>query len=128
MLIILLPLTVFLVGIIMGYVGNRRGYDSFNFEALTMACLIIGGFFLLVSLILLPIQRNSTSADIEAHKAIGRTMVETRRHEISELERIGLTQDVLETNMKLAKAKYYANSPWFGIYYPKKVIDVEEVY
>jgi len=87
---------------------------------------LIGG--LIISLFALPLQRNFVLAEIQQHEAIRHTVNISREiDEITEWERIRLTEDIIETNKNMAKFKYYAGHPWFSLYYPKEVLDVNYI-
>ena len=82
-----------------------------------------------MALAAIPIHRNSVYADIARYEAIRQTVAISReRGETTELERIKLAENIIETNMDLAKAKYYAKHPWFKLYYPEEVLEVEPIY
>ena len=127
---ILLSLLLIGLGFAFDYCDKIWGDGWANtWDTLALMGWIFGTITLFLALIFIPINRNCVLAGIERHEAIRQTVAITREMgESTKLERIKLTESILETNTSLAKTKYYASHPWFKLYYPKEILDVEPIY
>lgn len=66
-------------------------------------------------------------AKIRRLEAFKFTLKNERVDSISPLERIQLTNQVIEWNLWIADAKYWAQNPWTNIFYNKKVLTLEPI-
>lgn len=101
-------------------------FESELFEILQAIFVVIGLAGLAISIFVLPLQRNYVLSEIQQYEAIRHTVNVSRElEEITEWERIKLTEDIIEANKNIARFKYYAGHPWFKLYYPEEVLGVE---
>jgi len=102
--------------------ANKHDWDDF----LGLIFAVIGCIIFALSLIFIPIYRNDVYVSIQKHEVIRQTVIAARdQGDITQFERISLTEDVIDANKRLTHMQYYAGHPWFKLYYPEEVLDVE---
>lgn len=122
---LLLALLLVCLGVVFYYIHK---YWDGEWDMAAFICLVFGGIALAITLIAIPLCRNNILAQIEKHEAIRQTIIIAREQgEITGLERVRLIEDIIEANKALAYAKYYASHPWFKLYYPEEVLEVEPI-
>ena len=77
------------------------------------------------ALIAMPITVYNQNQEIDAFIALQETVDVQRESEISDYERITLTNKIIEANQDLAKAKYAKTHLWFNWFNSKRVLELE---
>ena len=92
--------------------------------SITMIC----GVFLFLSLLFWPIEYYETKATIAVYPEMVKSIESARRGEISEFERMALTQTIIQFNMELKRKQYWNETFIFDIYVPDEIMDIEPIY
>ncbi len=121
-------IVLFLVVVVIGY-SLQALSESWSLEIWGEMILGVGLILLALSLLMIPLHRAMVNSSIAEHEAIRQTVTISREQgEITDLERIRLTEDIVKANRWLASAKYYVGNPWLNIYYPKDLQLLEPIY
>ena len=88
--------------------------------------MIVAGILLLISLIILPINRQSCFADIAKIKAFQETVSASRMENLSEIERAAILSKIAEWNEWIAETKYYNNTIW-DIFIPDEAANLQPI-
>ena len=121
-------IVLFLVVVVIGY-SLQALSESWNLEIWGEMILGVGLILLALSLLMIPLHRAIINGGIAECEAIRQTIVVSREQgELTNLERIRLTEDIVKANGWLASTEYYAGNPWFSIYYPKDLQLPEPIY
>ena len=121
-------IVLFLVVVVIGY-SLQALSESWNLEIWGEVILVMGLLLLFFSLLMIPLHRAIINGGIAECEAIRQTIVVSREQgELTNLERIRLTEDIVKANRWLASTEYYAGNPWFSIYYPKDLQLPEPIY
>jgi hypothetical protein len=78
----------------------------------------------IIALILLPISYYNGKAEIKRYYALKQTIEDSRKKEISDIERAALTKEIAEYNADLASVKYW-NDTIFDIYIPDELAELD---
>ncbi len=113
-------LKILLVGLVLGIL--TRGYFKWEFigDVLIGICSIL----LIIVAITIPLNIQTTKADIQSYYVLKNTIEEARNNNFSELERAGLVNRIIENNIALAKYQYYNNTIW-DLWIPDEIMDLE---
>ncbi|MZK53474.1 hypothetical protein [Clostridium beijerinckii] len=84
-------------------------------------------FITAVMIILIPICRYYSAGRIVEYKTRQATIEQQRKSNISELERVELTKEILGDNAWLSGCKYDVSNKWFDIYYDKEVLNLQPI-
>jgi len=110
-----------------------KGFLSDAFEedlwfGLLLLVFIISLLAMTVSFIVIPSKRMQTNAFIQEH-AIVQTTINVMREQgdITNLERVRLSEDIIDINRNLAVRQFYAAHPWFSIYHPSEILELEPI-
>jgi len=100
-------------------------------EAISIILFVIIVLALLsfiIGIVRIPVTRLQTGSMIHQHKII-QTTVDTMRenHIITDFERIKMSEDIIDANKKLAHLQFYAAHPWFSIYHPSEILELEPI-
>lgn len=104
-----------------------------NTESLLLASVhniivIILSIVLFVALIALPIERLNSAAFIQQHQVVQQTIDSMRENEqVTYLERIRLSEDIIEINKETANRQFYAAHPWFSIYQVPGILKLKPI-
>jgi hypothetical protein len=123
LLITLIIITIILFGIGFAIDKISYWYDGDVFKFFGWISLIIT----IVAIILVPICRYNSTGRIIEYKTRQATIEQQRKANISELERVQLTKEILDDNAWLSACKYDVNNKWFDIYYDKEVLNLEPI-
>jgi len=95
---------------------------------------IVGAFLfygfvvvLLSCLLCLGINRAEARTNALSIEAARRTVIAARSSDVSEYELAALQASVMEYNTWLADAQYWQKHPWFGVFTPAYVQDIEPI-
>lgn len=116
-------LLVLLVGLlILGkFLDDRWGWRS----EIGVGLIVIAMICLLIIAVAWTITYFSVKAFVNAeYLAIAETIKNSRLEEISELERVALTNTILEANSYIASCQYW-NTTIFDPFYPDEVMELE---
>ncbi|WP_310876955.1 hypothetical protein [Priestia megaterium] len=102
----------------------KLGNEGSDLDVFTFIGAMLSGVCLVVALIILPIQYNSGKAEVERYKALKVTIEESRKSEISDIERAALTKKIADYNADIASVRYWNNTT-FGIYIPDELAELE---
>ena len=119
MLIFLILVCLLIAGIIL---------LCYDFELLGSILTVIGGFFLLICLITLPIKIYKTKAKIEQFKITEKTYLRSRvkiynKHRIY-IENAAIQIDIAKQNRWLVNVQYW-NKTIFDIWIPDEIMNLE---
>lgn len=121
-------IVLFLVVVVIGY-SLQALSESWSLEIWGEMILGVGLILLALSLLMIPLHRAIINGGIAECEAIRQTIVVSREQgELTNLERIRLTEDIVKANRWLASTEYYAGNPWLSIYYPKDLQLPEPIY
>lgn len=127
--LILIAFGIILLGFLFMWIYKKWEEPKCNFDdswwVAAMTSWVFGGLFLFILLIVIPIQRFDVKANIQEYEAFKKTVQISRLNELSEYERAAITKDVADWNQWIARAKYYNNTFWFGVYWPNEVDKLE---
>ena len=103
-----------------------------NTESLLLASVHIIGIILSIVLfavlIGLPIERLNSAAFIQQHQVVQQTIDSMRENEqVTYLERIRLSEDIIEINKETANRQFYAAHPWFSIYQVPGILKLKPI-
>jgi hypothetical protein len=93
-------------------------------EELGLFMGIISGITLLVALIVIPINRASHYDEIQQYNAVKMTIEESRKSNISDIERAAIINKIASWNAKIASLRYW-NDTIFDIYIPDEATKLE---
>ncbi len=110
-----------LVGI--GVIVHNKGY---KYEGSGLLIAFFPGLFLVIALILLPIERMNNYADIASHESLRETVEYARVEDMSEYERVTILSNIADSNQRIARMQYLNTTIW-NWYYPSEIIDVEPI-
>ena len=108
------------VGLISGIYLLEKTYH----EILGCTLFTVCGIILFATLILLPVSYYSEKGNIQEYYALEQTVNNARSNGVNDIERATLTSKIAETNMWLAKTKYW-NDTIFDIYIPDEVMELK---
>lgn len=69
----------------------------------------------------------STRSDIREHEAFRNTVNQQRKLGVSDLEKVQLTQKIIEQNQWLAREQFWATNPWTDVFYDRAILDVKPI-
>lgn len=125
MLLSILCTTLFVSAIL--WVILDKKYNWYTDLGAAIACVLLGILFLL-NCICLAACPASTSADIRAFEAVRQTINEQRSDkQLSELERVQLTDRIIKQNEWLASEQFWASNKWLNWYYDKKILTIQPI-
>src|SRR4051812_5676633 len=87
-------------------------------------CTVIFFAFVIINLIVLWADHSKTRSDIREFEAAKSTIIEQRKIQSTEYERVKLTEIIIDHNTWLAKEQYWAQSLWLNWYYDKSILKV----
>lgn len=120
--------TLVLIGLLLIAIGCMWWASSVD-EIDSTAPLMIGAcallcFFSIV--IIVPTHRFKANRWMASYKAAQSTLQQSRKDsQLNPLEFATIQQKVIHLNMELATNKYYANLPFFAMYYPSKILKLK---
>jgi hypothetical protein len=85
---------------------------------------IISGLALIVFLIILPLNRIDHYDQIQKYNAIKMTIEESRKENVSDIERAALINKIADVNKDIASTRYW-NDTIFDIYIPDEAAKLE---
>jgi predicted PurR-regulated permease PerM len=109
---------VFLLSFLVWKLQSRRDY--YDAEVYLLVSIFAGAVFF-VSLIIWPTAYASDVSNVEAFKAAKETVQHLRTQQTSDVERVMLSQDIVNHNRWLAKAQYWNDNIWADIFIPDSV-------
>ena len=116
---IVLPIVLLVSGLVL---CKKTAYDW------PAAGVVVGGFTLLMIIIIWPIVYVDTISDIKEFKATQETIVFARANtSISEYEKAALTHKIIDANKWLARTQYWANMSIFDMFYPDEVNELKPI-
>lgn len=120
--ILLGGLALLTVAFLVAHVAACRGY-SYCDGYLLLA--LFPGLFLVLALLVVPLQRVTIHAIIAGHYAIGETLARARENDFDGFERATLQREVVDSNRSLAEIQvlYHYWKPFI----PAAVLDVEPI-
>lgn len=101
------------------------GYSCSGDTLKFFGCLAL--IITVIAILLVPICRYHSTGRIIEYKTRQATIEQQRKSNISELERVELTKEIIEDNAWLSDCKYDVNNKWFSIYYDKEVLNLEPI-
>jgi amino acid transporter len=115
---------LFLSILIILSIGSIYWYskDEWNGFALTLS--FVFSTATIIALILLPILYYDGKAEIKRYYALKQTIEDSRKNELSDIERAALTKKIVEYNADLASVKYW-NDTIFDIYIPDELAKLD---
>lgn len=126
MLTTLLITGIFLTALFVSILANRK--DDLSGLSITATVIsVLAGIACFINIILLLTGPASTRSDIKEFEAAKTTITAQRADSLSSYERVTLTQTIIKQNQWLAKAQFWAKSPWQNWYYDKSVLDVKPI-
>jgi hypothetical protein len=117
MILIMIGLVI-LIGI-----GIKLG-TTYDYEGFGVGIAVLSGVVLFVALLFLPANYFREVSNINDYYAVKSTIEESRKNDISEIERAALTTKIIETNEWLANVQYW-NKTIFDIYVPNEVMNLK---
>jgi len=122
MIYFLISIIIILLGVLFFI---KSGYSD-GIEALGWFFVIIGGLWLFIATVALPVDRTANYAFIEQFEATRLTLEDIRSvPDLSGLERFALQKEIIERNEKLAGKQYYSRNVWFKWHFPKELQEVK---
>jgi hypothetical protein len=115
--LLILTLTTFIFGIL---------WYSFDFDLCGVIATIIS-IVLLISIVIVPFSRYYSVKRINEFQTRKAVIAQQRNINISELERVNLTNEILDDNAWLSNVQYDRNNIWFNIYYSKEVLNLQPI-
>lgn len=106
------------IGLVSGiYLCKYTEFDGFPLA-------VFSGLILFFSLIVLPISISSYKGEIQQYYATKETITESRKNNVSEVERAALIKVIIDTNNEIASLRYW-NNTIFDIYIPDEITKLE---
>ena len=102
----------------------RGSYDGEPFGCLVF---VLATLCLLLSLVVIPVNRANEVGNIQQVKALQITIDESRRDGISEFERAAMQTEIIKANAWIAKSQYWSQNKWVSVYYVREVLELEFV-
>ncbi len=103
-----------------------RNPKHWEYRCVGDVIMFTGVMCLLIALVFIPFYRNAITSEMEKFEATKYTIESARDNDdTTQWERIALTERVVDSNGWLARCQYYAQHPWYKLYYPKEVLDLE---
>lgn len=113
---------LFIAGIVL-YSILKRSWDG---EMLGAIALVIGITALVIWLLCFPLSK-VCSVDMVIERDALQTTYDHARKNGSEYELVAITQSIADFNADLARAKYWAKSPWTNWFYVAEILNVEPI-
>lgn len=104
-----------------GYWIFRKIKNILDFPAILIYCITI------IIIILIPVCRYYSTGRVIEYKTRQITIQQQRNANISELERVELTKEILSDNVWLRDCQYDINSKWLDIYYDKEILELKPI-
>ena len=110
---------------IIGYSIDKLSgwHDGDIFKVLGWVALVIT----IITIILIPICRYYSTGRVIEYKTRQEVIQQQRNANVSELERVELTKEILSDNVWLRDCQYDINSKWISIYYDKEILNLEPI-
>ena len=120
-MILILSLTI-LFGVCLGWLA----YDLVKGEDMPISAMIsvIVGLFWVVVMIALFLNPYSVKGEIAQYEAVKTSIENARATDITDIERVALTQKIIETNKWLAQVQYDNQNLW-AVFIPDEVDALE---
>lgn len=93
----------------------KRGYEDLGILFGILSIIPMLG--LVISLVMIPVGHTGCSENVERYKALQQTLNTIRAKQLPGYENATIARDITEFNTDLAGAQYYANNPWFSVFY-----------
>lgn len=123
MVLIVIAVLIVIVSILLASIRRDNGRLP-DWQAGSAICLgVIGGVFLFILLIAIPINRLEIKAKIQHFNAVQAT-IDTARAGGREIESAALVFKIVDCNTWLARQQYWKNH-YFGIYYPGEIMELQ---
>lgn len=106
-------------------IWKNASYSS-DWDILGIMGVFIFGTLLVVGLIILPINYYSGLAEIERYHALKNSIEESRKDNMSEVERAALVNKIAEYNADIASTRYWNNTV-FDIFIPDELAELEDL-
>lgn len=124
-MILTLLFTVVFIASILFLSYAKKNWDD---PIVAWILFVIFGLVFLINSICVASGVPSTRAYIKKFEATRTTIKEQRSFtNMSDYERVQLTQTIVTANGELAEHQYWANSLWFNWYYDKAILNVEPI-
>ena len=117
---------LWIVAVIVLMVGLRLA-DTYKYDLLGALMVGTSVLFLFISLIIWPIHYYDVHAKIAEYHALKETVNQSRQDDISEFERVTLTNRIIENNTALARLKYWNETFMFDMYIPDEIMQLEPI-
>jgi len=114
-------LALFIIGFLVDKFSSW--YDGDIFKFLGWIALVIT----IISVILVPIRRYYSTGRVIEYKTRQEVIQQQRNANVSELERVELTKEILSDNVWLKDCQYDINSKWISIYYDKEILELQPI-
>ena len=126
MILIVIAVLMSIVGILL-FTINKKGRPLYQLSDGRVVpgifLTVVGGVFLFIFLIGIPLQHIEIKARIEQFKAV-RTTIDIARTEGREIESAALVLEIAKRNAWLVRQQYW-NNHYFGIYYPDEIMRLQ---
>lgn len=117
---IFMILSIILIG-----VGIKLTKEYYEFLGLMVTVLMIG--FLLVTTLFWIGMNYDSKTMIITYPTFVQTIESARHEDISDYERMALTQEILEFNLQLQKAQYWNSTFMFDMFYLDGIMELEPI-
>lgn len=80
-----------------------------------------------IALLFIPICRYYSTSRIIEYETRQKVIFQQRNSNVSELERVELTKEILSDNVWLSESKYDINNKWISVYYDKDILNLKPI-
>ena len=113
------------IGLVIGLILCIGLTDSYPFEFVGILGSIIIGVTIFILIISLPVEYTTNLSNIQNFKAIRETVESQRLNELSDYERVGLTENIIEANQWLRKKRFWNQYKLINPLIPEEVDELE---
>ena len=113
------------IGLISGLLLCNEMMDYYDFEILGILGMILIGVTMFILIIALPVEYTTNLSNIQNFKAVRETVESQRLNELSDYERVGLTENIIEANQWLRKKRFWNQYKLINPLIPEEVDELE---